>query len=118
MREDLNQFMRQLGQAPARLNAEQVAAVLNCQPSDVLIVVAARLLKPLAAGQSSGQRRQILCHGGTAGTGQRSGLAGQSYECAESALANKERRQTRCDAFAVLDAAIARGFFSVTRDLT
>jgi hypothetical protein len=39
--------MRQLGQAPARLTAEQVAAVLNCQPSDVRILVAARLLKPL-----------------------------------------------------------------------
>jgi len=47
MREDLNQFMRQLGQAPARLTAEQAAAVLNCQPSDVRILVAARLLKPL-----------------------------------------------------------------------
>jgi hypothetical protein len=47
MKEELNQFMRQLGQAPARLNAEQVAAVLNCQPSDVRILVAAKLLKPL-----------------------------------------------------------------------
>jgi len=47
MKEELNQFMRQLGQAPARLTAEQVAAVLNCQPSDVRILVAVRLLKPL-----------------------------------------------------------------------
>ena len=47
MKEELNQFMRQLGQAPARLTAEQVAAVLNCQPSDVRILVAVKLLKPL-----------------------------------------------------------------------
>ena len=34
-------------QAPAQLTAEQVAAVLNCQPGDVRILLAARLLKPL-----------------------------------------------------------------------
>jgi hypothetical protein len=32
---------------PARLTAEQAAWVLNCQPHDVPILVAARLLKPL-----------------------------------------------------------------------
>jgi hypothetical protein len=47
VKEELNQFMGQLGQPPARLIAEQVAAVLNCQPHDVPILVAARLLKPL-----------------------------------------------------------------------
>ena len=47
MKEELSQFMRLLGQPPARLTAEQVAAVLNCQPSDVRILVAVRLLKPL-----------------------------------------------------------------------
>jgi hypothetical protein len=47
MREDQQQFMRVLGQSPARLTAEQAAWVLNCQPSDVPILVAARLLKPL-----------------------------------------------------------------------
>ena len=47
MREDQNQFMRLLGQLPARLTAEQAAWVLNCQPSDVPILVAVRLLKPL-----------------------------------------------------------------------
>jgi hypothetical protein len=47
MKEELNQFMRLVGQPPARLTAEQVAGVLNCQPSDVRILVAARLLKPL-----------------------------------------------------------------------
>lgn len=42
-----NQFLRLLGQLPARLTAEQTAWVLNCQPHDVPILVAARLLKPL-----------------------------------------------------------------------
>jgi hypothetical protein len=39
--------MRLLGRLPARLTAEQAAWVLNCQPSDVPILVGARLLKPL-----------------------------------------------------------------------
>ena len=34
-------------QLPARLTAEQTAWVINCQPADVPILVAARLLKPL-----------------------------------------------------------------------
>jgi hypothetical protein len=41
--------MRLLGQLPARLTAEQAAWVINCQPADVPILVAARLLKPLGA---------------------------------------------------------------------
>jgi hypothetical protein len=36
-----------LGQLPARLTSEQAAWVLNCQPHDVPIFVAVRLLKPL-----------------------------------------------------------------------
>ena len=47
MREDQHQFLRLLNQLPARLTAEQAAWVLNCQPHDVPILVAARLLKPL-----------------------------------------------------------------------
>ncbi len=47
MRDDQHQFLRLLGQLPARLTAEQAAWVLNCQPHDVPILVAARLLKPL-----------------------------------------------------------------------
>ncbi len=47
MSEAQQQFLRLLGQVPARLTAEQVAWVLNCQPHDVPILVAARLLKPL-----------------------------------------------------------------------
>jgi len=47
MREEQHQFLSLLGQIPARLTAEQTAWVLNCQPHDVPILVAARLLKPL-----------------------------------------------------------------------
>jgi hypothetical protein len=47
MREDQQQFMRVLGRLPARLTAEQASWVINCQASDVPILVAARLLKPL-----------------------------------------------------------------------
>jgi hypothetical protein len=47
MREDQHRFLTLLGQLPARLTAEQTAWVLNCQPHDVPILVAARLLKPL-----------------------------------------------------------------------
>jgi len=51
MREEQHQFLRLLGQLPARLTAEQAAWVLNCQPHDVPILVAARLLKPLGNPQ-------------------------------------------------------------------
>ena len=51
MKEDHYQFMRLLGQLPARLTAEQAAWVLNCQPHDVPVLVAARLLKPLGNPQ-------------------------------------------------------------------
>ncbi len=36
-----------LPRLPARLTAEQVGWVLNCQPHDVPVLVVARLLKPL-----------------------------------------------------------------------
>ena len=49
MKEEQNQFLRLLGQLPARLTAEQAAWVINCQPHDVPILVAARLLKPLGS---------------------------------------------------------------------
>jgi hypothetical protein len=54
MKEEQNQFLRLLGQLPARLNAEQVSWVLNCQPHDVPVLVAARLLKPLGSPQPNG----------------------------------------------------------------
>jgi len=47
MKEEQHQFLRLLNQLPARLTAEQAAWVLNCQPHDVPILVASRLLKPL-----------------------------------------------------------------------
>jgi hypothetical protein len=47
MKEEQHRFLLLLGQLPARLTAEQAAWVLNCQPHDVPILVAARLLKPL-----------------------------------------------------------------------
>lgn len=47
MKEEQNQFLRLLGQVPARLTAEQTAWMLNCQPHDIPVLVAARLLKPL-----------------------------------------------------------------------
>jgi hypothetical protein len=47
MKPEQNQFLGLLGQVPARLTAEQVAWVLNCQPHDVPVLVAAKLLKAL-----------------------------------------------------------------------
>jgi hypothetical protein len=47
MKEEQHQFLKLLGQLPARLTAEQAAWVLNCQPHDVPALVAAKLLKPL-----------------------------------------------------------------------
>jgi len=39
--------MTLVGQPPARLTAEEAAWVLGCQPHDVPILVASRMLKPL-----------------------------------------------------------------------
>lgn len=47
MKDDQEKFLALLGKPPARLVAEQVAWVLNCQPHDVPILVTSRLLKPL-----------------------------------------------------------------------
>lgn len=47
MRDDQYRFLTLLGQAPARLTSEQAAWAINCQPHDVPVLVAARLLKPL-----------------------------------------------------------------------
>lgn len=51
MKEEQNQFLRLLGQIPARVTAEQTAWVLNCQPYDIPVLVEARLLKPLGNPQ-------------------------------------------------------------------
>jgi hypothetical protein len=47
MRDDQHRFLSLLGRLPARLTAEQVAWVVNCQPHDAPVLVGARLLKPL-----------------------------------------------------------------------
>jgi hypothetical protein len=47
MKEDQYRFLSLLGQLPFRLTGEQAGWVLNCQPHDVPVLVAARLLKPL-----------------------------------------------------------------------
>src|ERR1035438_1678332 len=49
MRDDQQRFLSLLGRLPARLTAEQVAWVINCQPHDVPVLVTARLLKPLGS---------------------------------------------------------------------
>ena len=54
MKDDQHQFLRLLGQLPARLTAEQAAWVLNCQVHDVPALVAARLLKPLGNPPANG----------------------------------------------------------------
>jgi hypothetical protein len=47
MKEEQHQFLRLLGRLPARLTTEQASWLLNCQPHDVPVLVAARLLRPL-----------------------------------------------------------------------
>jgi hypothetical protein len=47
MQEEQQQFLRLVGQGPARLTVEQAAWVLNCQPHDIPALVSSRLLKPL-----------------------------------------------------------------------
>jgi hypothetical protein len=54
MKDDQNEFLRLLGQLPARLTAEQAAWVLNCQPHDIPSLVSARLLKPLGNPPANG----------------------------------------------------------------
>jgi hypothetical protein len=54
MRDDQHRFLSLLRRLPARLTAEQVAWVINCQPHDVPVLVAARLLKPLGNPSTNG----------------------------------------------------------------
>lgn len=54
MRDDQHKFLTLLGQLPARLNAEQTAWVLNCQPHDIPGLVAAKLIKPLGNPPANG----------------------------------------------------------------
>lgn len=54
MRDEQHRFLALLGRAPARLTAEQTAWVLNCQPHDVPVLVACKLLKPLGHPPQNG----------------------------------------------------------------
>jgi hypothetical protein len=54
MKDDQQRFLALLGKVPARLLSEQVAWVLNCQPHDIPILVAHRLLKPLGNPPANG----------------------------------------------------------------
>lgn len=54
MKEEQHQFLALIGRAPARLTVEQAAWVLGCQPHDVPILVATRLLKPLGNPPQNG----------------------------------------------------------------
>ncbi len=49
-----DQFLSLLGQPPARLTVEQTAWVLNCQPHDIPVLVAAKLVKPLGNPPANG----------------------------------------------------------------
>ena len=54
MIDDQRHFLSLLGQAPARLTAEQVAWTLNCSAHDIPILVAAQLLNPLGSPAPNG----------------------------------------------------------------
>ena len=54
MKEEQHQFLALVGKAPARLTVEEVAWVLGCQPHDIPILIAARLLKPLGNPPQNG----------------------------------------------------------------
>lgn len=51
MRDDQHRGLSLLGQLPARVTADQVAWMLNCQPHDIPVLVVARLLRPLGNPQ-------------------------------------------------------------------
>ncbi|WP_438483372.1 hypothetical protein [Oleiharenicola lentus] len=51
MRDDQHRFLSLFRKPPARLTVEQTAWILNCQPHDVPVLIAARLLKPLGKPQ-------------------------------------------------------------------
>jgi len=53
MSDDQHCFLSLLGQAPARLTAEQAAWLLGCQVHDIPILVSSRLLKPLGNPQAN-----------------------------------------------------------------
>lgn len=56
MKDDQQRFLSLLGQLPLRVNAEQAAWVLNCQPHDIPALIHARLLKPLGNPSANGTK--------------------------------------------------------------
>ncbi|HUD46697.1 MAG TPA: hypothetical protein VMR33_07695 [Candidatus Baltobacteraceae bacterium] len=54
MKDEQKQFLALVGRPPARLTVEQAAWVLGCQPHDVPILIASRLLKPLGNPSQNG----------------------------------------------------------------
>ena len=56
MKEDQRQFLNLLGRPTARLTAEPVAWVLQFQPSDIPILIGARLLKSLGDPSPNGAK--------------------------------------------------------------
>lgn len=56
VKDDQHRFLALLGQPPARLTVEQAAWVLNCQPHDIPVLVAARLLRPLGSPSPNGTK--------------------------------------------------------------
>src|SRR5438128_625546 len=47
MQDEHHRLLTLLGEPPARLTADEAAVLLHCQPHDLPVLVAARLLKPL-----------------------------------------------------------------------
>lgn len=56
MKDEQRHLLSLLHRAPARLTMEQTAFVLNCQPDDISVLVAARLLKPLGNPPPNGTK--------------------------------------------------------------
>jgi hypothetical protein len=56
MNDEQHRFLMLSGQLPARLTMEQTAWMLNCQPHDIPVLMAARLLKPLGNPTQSGSK--------------------------------------------------------------
>jgi hypothetical protein len=54
MPDEKHRFLMLMGQLPARLNAEQAAWVINCQPHNIPALVSAKLIKPLGNPPANG----------------------------------------------------------------
>gem|GEM_PF-4643548 len=93
MKEAQNQFLRLLGQVPARLTAEQTHPVLNCQSHNVPVLRAAHLLKP--PGSPEPNSVKFFATSDAVRKVEGSGVAAEGDQHSVSALAAEER----CEAF-------------------